>query len=337
MIYPEFIKEKDIIAVTAPSDGIIEKIDIIRLENAHKNFKERGFEVLETKNVRTSTKGKSTSSKKQAEELLELIKNKEVKVLFCAAGGDFLPEMLSFTNFSEIKNNPKWLQGYSDMTGLLFPITTGLDIATIYGSNYKAFGMKKWHKALEDNIDILKGNLIEQTSFSHYEKKHQEYKTGLEGYNLDTPVAWNILTGEEKIHVKGRLIGGCIDLLSDIFGTRFDHTKKFIEKYKDDGIIWYFDNADLTSEQLIRTLWKFKDSGWFKNTKCILFGRNINEKSYYEISFQEAIKSVLEELNIPIITDCCFGHTSPRMTLINGSLAEITVANKKGTITYNLI
>ena len=38
----------------------------------------------------------------------------------------------------------------------------------------------------------------------------------------------------------------------------FDKTKDFINMYKDDGIIWYFDNCEFSSEQLIRTLWKLK-------------------------------------------------------------------------------
>ena len=46
--------------------------------------------------------------------------------------------------------------------------------------------------------------------------------------------------------VTGRLIGGCIDVLKDIIGTKYDGTLDFIEKYKDDGIIWYFDNFALS-------------------------------------------------------------------------------------------
>lgn len=78
--------------------------------------------------------------------------------------------MLSELDFNVIKDNPKWLQGYSDPTGLLFTITTNLDIATVYSDNFKTFGMEPWHKSLDNNLEILKGNIIEQTSFSKYEE-----------------------------------------------------------------------------------------------------------------------------------------------------------------------
>lgn len=335
MVYPEFIKEQDILAVTAPSDGVVGDIDTCRLDYAIKNFKKKNFVVVETENVRHSVLGRSASGEKRAEELQKLVKNDQVKMIFCAAGGDFLFEMLSFVDFDLISKNPKWLQGYSDMTGLIFPLTTGYDIATIYGNNFKAFGMSSWHVSLENNLELLKGNLVEQDSFDQYEKNSLKYINGDEGYHLDSAVYWNIITSHPEVLVKGRIIGGCIDVLSDLFGTRFDYTKKFVEKYRNDGIIWYFDQAELSNEQLVRTLWKFKDSGWFLYTKCILFGRIYTDHSYYGISFIDAIKSVLGDLNIPIVTDCCFGHVAPRMTIVNGSVASIKVVDGHGSIQYD--
>ena len=39
MIYPNFIKEKDTIGVTAPSNGQTDKLDLIRIDNAYKELK----------------------------------------------------------------------------------------------------------------------------------------------------------------------------------------------------------------------------------------------------------------------------------------------------------
>ena len=127
-----------------------------------------------------------------------------------------------------------------------------------------------------------------------------------------------------------------MDSLSDIFGTRFDKTLSFIEKYKEEGIIWYFDVCELTSEALIHALWKFREAGWFKYTKCILFSRIIKEESFYGISFSEAIREILGEEDIQIAIDCDFGHVSPRMTMINGSIANIKIENGKGEISFEL-
>lgn len=336
MIYPKFIKENDVIGVTAPSDGEKEPEDIYRLNNAIKKFEELHYKIKETPDVRTSIKGKSAPSKVQARELEELFKDKDVSMIMCACGGEFLLEMLSEVNLNIIKDNPKWLQGFSDPTGLLFTITTNLDIATIYGDNFSSFGMKNWHKSLYNNLEILKGNIVPQESFDKYESTRAERIIGDEEYNLDAKVKWENLN-QEEINITGRMIGGCIDILTELFGTRFDKTKEFIEKYKEDGIIWYFDNCELTSENLIRTLWKFKDNGWFKYTKGIIFGRSAIEKSYYDISFKEAVERSLLDLNVPIIINTDIGHVSPRMTIINGAIANIVSKEGKGEIEFKYI
>ena len=87
MIYPEFLKEKDTIGVTAPSDGITDEVKLKRLDNAIKNFEEKGFNIKETPNVRCSVKGRSSTSKERASELESLYEDKEVNAIITSGGG----------------------------------------------------------------------------------------------------------------------------------------------------------------------------------------------------------------------------------------------------------
>ena len=335
MIYPKFIKENSTIGVTAPSNGITDELDLKRLDNAISKLNEKGLKVIETNNVRKGNLGKSSSIKERVKQLESLFLDKDVDAIICASGGEFMMEILSELDFSILQENIKWFQGYSDPTCLTHILTTKYDIATIYGNNIKAFGMNTWHSSLNDNIEILKGNLITQNSFEKYEGEKREQKTGLEEYNLTADVNWKSLFSDET-YIKGRMLGGCLDVINELFGTRFDKTKEFIEKYKDDGIIWYFDNFDLNNEQLYRTFWKFKDSGYFNYTKGIIFGRSLIDESYYGISFEDTIKEFFKDLNIPIIIDADLGHISPRITIINGAIGEINCKNSKGEITFYL-
>ena len=336
MIYPKFIKEQGTIGVTAPSRGITNELDLKRLESAIKNINEKGFNVKETENVRTDNLGRSSSKEERAKQLESLFLDKEVDAIISASGGDFLMEMIPYLNYEVIKNNPKWFQGYSDPTWLTYTITTNLDIATIYSNNFKSFGMNPWHKSLETNIKILKGDLINQKSFEKYELYKKNQETGLEDYNLTEKVKWKIITGEKEVAIKGRMIGGCLDVINEIYGTNYDKTQEFLEKYQNDGIIWYLENYSLTSEDLTRVLWKLNDKGYFKYTKGIIFGRSLNYQSFYNLSFEETIKSSLKDLKVPIITEADFGHLSPRMTIINGAIAEIKVKNDQGEISFIL-
>lgn len=336
MIYPRFIKEEDVIGVTAPSDGKIDDLDLIRLNNAYSKLKDKNFKILETRNVRTSIKGRSSTALERARELTDLYQNKDVVLIISAGGGDFMMEVLPYIDFEVIKRNPKWFQGYSDNTVLAFTITTNIDIATIYGDNISSYGMDVYHKSINDNFSILMGNILEQESYSYYQNGFSIYKTGLEGYNLDSKVEWKNLFGEESIYLEGRLIGGCLDVLINLVGTRFDKTRDFLEKYKDDGIIWYLENCGLSNEHLVRGLWQLKEAGWFKYIKGIVFGRTLSNDSCYDISYEEALQTSLKNLNIPVIIEADFGHKPPRMTMINGAYAIIESSKGKGKIKYIL-
>ncbi|MDD6223432.1 MAG: hypothetical protein PUB18_00315 [bacterium] len=132
------------------------------------------------------------------------------------------------------------------------------------------------------------------------------------------------------------MLGGCLDLLVSLVGTQFDYVSEFIERYREDGIVWFFDNAELTSEQLIRALWQLKMAGWFSYTNGIIFGRSMVESSYHDISFEKALKKSLSDFKVPVLWDFDFGHVGPRMTIINGALTIVHYKDSKGSIQFML-
>jgi muramoyltetrapeptide carboxypeptidase LdcA involved in peptidoglycan recycling len=211
-----------------------------------------------------------------------------------------------------------------------------LDIATIYGSNFGSFGEENFYKCHYDFLDTIKGDLKELTSYDLYEEERAEKVTGLEGLNLTKKVKWKSLDNKD-VKVEGRIIGGCFDLISELIGTKYDGIPEFNKKYKDDGIIWYFDNCELSMEETIRVLWKMKECDYFKYAKAVIFGRFGIETSYTYSSVKECLKdSILNELNIPIIYDADVSHKGPSIPIINGSIANIKLSNNKATIKYEL-
>lgn len=336
MIYPKFIKENDLIGVPAPSNGAKNELKINKYNHAIKVFEDLGYKVLVSKYYLHSRKARSASAKKRAKEINEMFNNSNIDMIICASGGEFLVEILDYVNFDLIKKNPKYVVGFSDPTGLLYPITTKYDIATIYGSNFTSLGTYNLNKAQKDFLDTIKGNLKTLTSYSKYEEEYPELITGLEDSILNHDVYWKTLDNN-MVEVSGRIIGGCIDIIAELAGTKYDGIDIFNEKYKDDGIIWYFDNCELTCEELIRTLWKLNSLGYFKYTKCIIFGRFGRLSSFLGYTEKSCLKdSIVSKLNIPIIYDACFSHKAPCMPVINGAIAYIKYQDGKAKVSYKL-
>lgn len=322
MIYPHKLSAKPIIGITAMSAGQGKYID--KYKKSILNLESKGFSIIETASVRNST-NPSNTEEIRSKELNKVVMDKDVELVICASGGDFLFDMIPHVNFENIKNNPKWYMGSSDPASLLYIITTSLDIATIYGFNAASFDHNKLHKSQLNAIEIMKGNLLHQESYEKFELNKDE---NLDSYNLTEDVYWENIN-EENINIKGRLIGGCFDSIKNVLGTRFDHTKEFLEKYKEDGFIWYFDIFSLSAEDFYISLIQMREAGWFKYLKGIVVGRVKYPNSFVEMTYQQALKKVFD---VPVIFNADIGHVAPKMTLINGSIATISSSNGKGKI-----
>ena len=336
MKYPSFLRENDTIGVPTPSAGSKDKKKINRYKNAEKKLSELGCKLKLSKNIYNNINGRSADKKVRGKELNEMFKSKDIDFILCAAGGEFLIECLPYVDFNLIKENPKFVAGFSDPTGILFPITTKYDIATIYGNNFSSFGMEKYSRSHYDFLDIIKGNKLTFKSYPLYEGERLKQKTGLESYNLKKRVKWKTLN-DKDIKLKGRIIGGCFDIIAELIGTKYDGMKEFNEKYKDDGIIWYFDNCELSMEETIRVLWKMNEFDYFKYCKGVIFGRFGIEVSGLGYDVKNCLKdSILSDLKIPVIYDADISHKAETIPIINGSIATIECIKNKGTISFEL-
>ena len=335
MIYPEFLSKGNTIGVPAPSAGGSEERYKIKFQAAAKKLKDMGYNLVLSKNLYNCEKGRSASAEERGKEINKMFADQNINFITAASGGCFLVECLPYIDFEKIAENPKFFQGFSDPTGIIFPLTTKYDIATIYGKNFGSYGMEKYSRDIEENLQIITGNLVEQESYEMYEGTWDENASPTGGYNLTDKVEWKVLNGKEA-HISGRVIAGCMDVIVNLAGTRFDGTKDFCQRYKDDGIVWIFDVCDFTKEVLICYLWQLNELGYFKNAKGIAFGRCGNDASAYEYTMGEALQdSVISKLGIPIIYDIDITHKKPNMTIVNGSIINIDVKNGKGIISQS--
>ena len=339
MNYPENLKVGDTIGICAPSSGITKPDKILRLEAAVERLESMGYKVIETESVRKGQKGRSASAEVRAKEFMELLENAEIKLIIFASGGDFLCEMLDYLDFEKIKTlKPKWLQGFSDITGISYLFNTILDIPTMYCQTIKDYAMKPLYRNLTDALEIVSGNEILQKSFEYYEKEWNPDETNpYATYNLTEKVEWKNVIGGQKIVMQGRSVGGCLDCVKEYIGTKYDKVFEYIERHKDDGIIWFLECFEMNTAELQRVLWQMKAAGYFENCNGIIFGRPLFIREDYETSFNEAVRNALKDLNIPIICDADIGHVSPQMAIVNGAILKITSENGKGQIETFLV
>ncbi len=338
MKYPAFLNKKDQIALVAPSFGCTFDPYLTRLNMGISNL-EKEFNIIKGPNIyKALVIGRSNTKEKCGEEINTYFSNPDTKALMSVGGGELMVEILPYVDFELIKSNPKWFMGYSDNTCLTYLLPTICDVASIYGPNAPTFGVKPYHASVVDALNILTGKSLVVKSYGKWEKAENQKK--------DDPLAPMKLTEdtimisypENNLKFSGRLLGGCLDILLNFLGTEFDKTKEFIDKYSDDGIIWFLEACDLNTVAIRRAFVQLDNAGWFKNVKGFIIGRPLSGmEDALGLNRIDAVKEVIEKYHVPMIFDVDLGHLSPSMPLITGSVAEVELTDNELTINMKLI
>ncbi len=339
MRYPKELNKNMNIGVTATSMGVTDPIRIKRLDRAYKYLCDLGYKIIETDNARKTEGIVSSSGKIRAQEFIELWTNNKISMISQVAGGEFLVEMLPYLDKEKLDlSKIKWVTGYSDSSLLNFYLTTKYDIATVTCDNIQSFGLDKVDDSMTKQLEILNQKESIQKSFKYYEEKsgHNDEDV-MKPLNLTEKVEYKSLYEDKKVEIKGRLIGGCIDVLTQVLGTNYDNTLSFIKKYEKDGILWYLENCELSVAELYRRLFQMKQAGWFKSTTGFIIGRTASKEDYFDLTYVDVLHRVFDDLKVDVIYDVDFGHIAPQWTMINGSLSTFTYENKKGKIKQELV
>ena len=272
MKYPKFLKKNGTIGFVAPSFGCNIEPYQTAFKHAQEKFKQMGYSIWLGPNCyKGEGIGISNTPKLCGEELTEEYCNKKSDILISCGGGELMCEDLDYVDFERIKEaEPKWFMGYSDNTNFTYLLSTICDTASVYGPCAPAFGMEPWHPSLQDALAVLTGEKREYFGYNGWEKESlKSEKNPLEPYHI---------TEERKIKrfpnqnvaLEGRFLGGCMDCLVNLLGTKYDKTVEFIETYKKDGIIWFLESCDLNVMSIRRAMWQMEHAGWFQYSKGFL-------------------------------------------------------------------
>jgi len=337
MRIPNFIKKGDTIGLFAPSFGANIEPYKTRLINAIETFEQLGFKFKYDPSIFQYTFGASAPKEQRAQLFMDLYMDKEVSFLWSVGGGEWMMEMMPFIDFEKLKAYPpKFVMGYSDNTHLTFLMNTLLDTVSIYGQNITEFGMRVWDKSLNEAFEVITGRRLKQHSYPYFEDKNALEPDPLAPYSLKNKTIWTTNKQSDTLSIEGRLIGGCLDILTLYPGLKLDQVESFNTRYEKDGIIWFLEACDLNVFGIKRSLWQLKERGWFKHLRGIIFGRPLNGEPIIDITNQNLVLDLFKDLDVPIIFDMDFGHIAPTFTLLSGAVARIHYENQKGSIEYLL-
>lgn len=315
-IIPAKLQKGDEIRVIAPATGL----KIIG-QDCRQIAKER-FEALGLKvSFATNTTDEnfdmfaSTDIKKRADDIMEAFLDKNIKAIFTILGGFNSNQILPFLDYEVIKNNPKILCGYSDITALLSAIEAKTGLVTFYGPHYSSIGMKKGN---EYTLDMLEKVLFEGESELKISDEWSDDLWFIDQENRDfiKNEGWWVL---QNGNAKGELKGGNLGTFLLLNGTPYQ------AEFKKDTILM-IEDCNYTKndgEVFFRQFQALAQRDDFVNVRAVLIGRFQKASDITREKLEFIVNNIPQLKGLPIIANLDFGHTTPIATLPVGGMCEI--------------
>lgn len=303
--------------VIAPSKSL----SIVTKENieiATKKLNSIGFEVLFSKNVYSDNNEYHCGSINERIEDINYAFKSDSEIIFTAMGGYNCNQLLPYIDYELIKQNPKIICGFSDVTALLVAIYAKTGVKTYYGPHFSSFGMIHGIDYTVDNfIKIIKNkrNSIESSKTYRDDPWYKDQKKINEIKNEGLVVINKGIT-------YGNILGGNLCTLNLLQGT------EYMPKMKD--IVLFIEDDDLSGKDFLyefdRNLESLLQTDIGKNLKGIVVGRcqlksEMNTEKWHILFNRDRFK------DIPIIINANFGHTTPIFTFPIGGYARIEASD----------
>lgn len=295
MIIPEKLQRGDIIGVVAPSNPITGE-NIEEVKRAKEKLENDGFKVKFSENFFSNTNEYSATAQEKAEDINKMFKAPEIKMIWCAKGGENSNTTFEYLNYELIKNNPKIICGYSDITSLTNIITAKTGLVTFNGTNFKTIATDETDYSYNE---VIKRFVDGSLKLGQENEKYQTIKEG---------------------HTQGELIGGNLSLLRGMVKGNYkvDFTDKilFLEE------LGYETSPALASNYL----YYMKQNDVFKKIKGLWIGNYEHESG---ITIEKlVIDCIGEEYSFPIIKSNNFGHIETKTVIPIGTKAKIDTSKK---------
>ncbi len=295
LIRPSKLNPGDIVGVVAPAGPV----DKEQLQNGLDVISEMGFQPVLGKYVHSRSRFLAGTDSQRAKDIMDMVRNPEIKAIFCARGGYGTNRVLDHLDGKVIRAHAKIFVGSSDITLLLHYLYLQCGVLGFHGPMVAgSFGRSPMKKSREHFKNILTGK----------------------------PLAKSLSCKSSKVFSKGsatgKITGGCLTLLCRSLGTPYEMQTR--------NRILFIEDVNEPLYKLDGMLWQLKAAGKFKGVRGIIFGEmvNCNPQKPGDGKLQDVLADLFPKPDIPILTHCPIGHGKEIWTLPLETQATLDTSRK---------
>ncbi|QQE10675.1 LD-carboxypeptidase [Planctomycetota bacterium] len=315
-IKPKALEKGDTILFVAPASPM----NKVRMERAKGRLEAMGFKTKQASDIWRTNGYLAGSDERRAQELMNAFTDPEVDAIFPGTGGYGTTRMLDKLDYEVIRQNPKMLIGFSDITGLHLAIGRHSRLITFHTPN-TMYGLGS-----EGNLSDFSAKYFFRAIMA------EQYKKGKAGYVIKLPEKRpEGMPAMRTIHggkAKGRLVGGNLSLVAATMGTPYEIETK--------GNILYVEDVGEKTYRLDRMFSTMKLAGRLDELNGVIlchFTRAGGDEG--DQTLDEVLDHYFKDLGIPVVAHFSTGHHKYNASLPNGAMAELDADVQTITILEN--
>lgn len=310
VIIPKSIKEGSKIAIITPASSVKDAV----IDTAVEKLRERGYEPVVYPHAYGRNFGTHPASDEdRAADLVNAFSDPEIDAILCTRGGYGTVRMLPMLNMDVIRNNPKWLIGYSD-------------ISDLHALMYKA-GVASIHGPMCGHL------AKEPDSIPPTQYLFQVLTEGL-------PVTYELPANDynKPGSARGRLVGGNLLTINGLSETPYD----IMNIGEDEDVILFIEDVSEQIYAIERVLMRMHYSGLLSKVKGFIVGQFTEYRPSEDFeTMEDMIYYWLkkwgyynESSPMPIVFDFPTGHVTENYPMIVSADTELTVTPYGSTLTF---
>ncbi|MDZ7806889.1 MAG: LD-carboxypeptidase [Gracilimonas sp.] len=290
MIKPKALKVGDTLGLVAPASPIYQ--DQV-FDEMIDNLEELGFQLKLGDSVQKQYGYLAGKDEERLHDLMTMFKDDEVDGIMCIRGGWGSNRILPKIDYELIRNNPKVLCGFSDITSIHLAINKYSGLYTFHGP----VGKSVWNKFTTQAFR----NTVMSPKLKDMKIPEDERENG-----------FMISSGKAS----GKLYGGNLSVLTTLIGT--DYLPDL------ESAILFLEDIGENVYRIDRMLTHLKMAGILDKINGLIFGKCTDCSSgQNSLEMDEVLKHHIEPLEIPAFYGAMISHEDNNLTIPVGMNAEM--------------
>ena len=297
MITPPYLQKGDTVAIVATARKNIEDNLKPTIDLLHSG----GLEAVVGTSIGLDFNQLAGTDEQRAADFQHQLDNPNIKAIWCVRGGYGTVRMIDLLDFTNFKQHPKWVIGFSDVT--------------VLHNHLNTMGYKSIHGIMPVTIPRATPAAI------------SSMKSSLFGEPLSYTIAPDKMNRFGK--ATGELVGGNLSILYSLLGSpsAIDCKDKIL----------FIEDLDEYLYHIDRMMMNLRRNGCIENLKGILVGGMTKMKDNevpWGKNAVEIVDDVTKKYNIPVIFNFPAGHIQDNRALIMGNTISIEVNETGSTVSF---